>query len=121
MRYICLVYQEEDCLSTLPADERANWVSDVDAYIESLRESGHFIDAAPLQSPHSATTLRLRQGQVLISDGPYTETREHLGGYYLIEATDLNDAIRIASKMPQMRTGTIEVRPLRTVSVQSQV
>ncbi|MCC6704088.1 MAG: YciI family protein [Thermomicrobiales bacterium] len=119
MKYICLVYQEEDCLSTLPPDERASWVSDVNSYVESLQESGHFIDAAPLQSPHSATTLRLRQGQVLISDGPYAETREQIGGYYLIEATDLNDAIRVASKMPQMRTGTIEVRPLRTPSSQS--
>lgn len=115
MKYICLVYQEEDCLSSLPPDERARWATDVNCYIESLRESGHFIDASPLKSPHSATTLRLRQGQVLISDGPYAETREQLGGYYLIEANDLNDAIRVASKMPQMRTGTIEVRPLRTM------
>lgn len=116
MKYICLVYQEEDCLSALPADDRANWTADVRGYIEALQESGNFIDASPLQSPHSATTLRLRQGQVLISDGPYTETREQLGGYYLIEANDLNDAIRIASKMPQMRTGTIEVRPLRSMA-----
>ena len=113
MKYICLVYQEEDCLARLPPEERGAWVADVNDYIASLRESGNFIDASPLHAPHAATTLRLRQGQVLISDGPFTETREQLGGYYLIEAHDLNDAIRIASKMPQMRTGTIEVRPLR--------
>lgn len=113
MKYICLVYQEEDCLSRLPPDERATWARDVNAYIESLRESGHFIDASPLQSPHAATTLRVREGQLLVSDGPFIEAREQLGGYYLIEATDLNDAIRVASKMPQTRTGTIEVRPLR--------
>ena len=116
MKYICLVYQEEDCMSNLPPEDRATWVADVNGYIESIRASGHFIDASPLQSPHTATTLRLRQGQILISDGPYAETREQIGGYYLIEANDLNDAIRVASKMPQMRTGTIEVRPLRTIT-----
>jgi len=113
MKYMCLVYQEEDCMSQLPPDQRATWADDVNCYIESLRESGHFLDASPLQPPHATTTLRLRQGQVLISDGPYAETREQIGGYYLIEANDLNDAIRIASKMPQVRTGTIEIRPLR--------
>jgi hypothetical protein len=116
MKYICLVYQEEDCLGSLPPEDRASWANDVNDYIETLRLSGHFIDASPLQSPHAATTLRLRQGQILISDGPHTETREHLGGYYVIEANDLNDAIRVASRMPQMRTGTIEVRPLRSLN-----
>lgn len=114
MKYLCLVYQIEAEVDALPGNEFDAIVDEVLDYREELRASGHYIDSSPLEPVNSATTLRVRNGQMSITDGPFAETREQLGGYYLIDATDLNDAIRIAAKMPPARIGTIEIRPLKT-------
>jgi hypothetical protein len=113
MKYLCLVYHEEAKVDALPESEYDAIVSEVLDYREELRRSGHYITASPLQPVQAATTIRVRNGKVIITDGPFAETREQLGGFYLIEARDLNDAIRVASKMPSARVGCIEVRPLR--------
>jgi hypothetical protein len=113
MKYLCLVYQEESSGDTLPvglADATADEVFD---YREELRISGHLIASSPLQSAQTATTIRVRAGRVSVSDAPVMESKEQLGEFYLIEARDLNDAIRVASKIPSARIGCVEVRPLR--------
>jgi hypothetical protein len=113
MKYLCLVYHDETKIDALPENEYDEIVSEVLDLREELRQSGHYITSSPLQPVHTATTIRVRNGKMTITDGPFAETKEQLGGFYLIEARDLNDAIRVASKMPQARLGSIEVRPLR--------
>ena len=117
MKYLCLVYQEETKVDVLPEEEYAAIVSDVLAYREELRQSGHHIASSSLQPVRTATTLRVRNGNLSIIDGPVAETREQLGGFYLIEARDLNDAIRVAARMPPARLGAIEVRPLQELDL----
>ncbi len=116
MKYLCLVYQEEARVDALPEHEYDAIVDEVLDYREELRRSGHYILSSPLQPVQTATTIRVRNGKLAITDGPFAETREQLGGFYLIEARDLNDAIRVASKMPPARLGCIEVRPLRELN-----
>lgn len=113
MKYLCLVYHEEAKIDALPRSEYDAIMAEVLAYRQELRESGHYITSSPLQPVGAATTIRVRGGKVTISDGPFAETREQLGGFYLIEASDLNDAIRVATRMPPARLGSIEVRPLK--------
>jgi hypothetical protein len=110
MKYLCLVYLEEQKLHAVPD-------SDCKACGEGLRKSGHHIAAEALQPVHTATTVRVRNGQVSVTDGPFAETKEQLAGFYLIEAKDLNEAIQLASKIPPARVGSIEVRPTRELSV----
>ena len=116
MKYLCLVYQEETAVDALPEAESAAIVADVLAYREELRQSGHYVASSPLESVRTATTVRVRNGKVSLTDGPFAETREQLGGFYLIEARDLNDAIRVAARMPPARLGSIEVRPLKELA-----
>lgn len=118
MKYLCLVYHEETKVDALSESEYDAIVSEVLAYREELRKSGHYIASSPLEPVQTATTIRVRNGKVSITDGPFAETKEQLGGFYLIEATDLNDAIRVASKMPPLRLGCIEVRPVRELNPQ---
>jgi hypothetical protein len=108
MKYLCLVYLDEGRLDELP-DE------DCVAYDTAIRESGHCIASEALQSIQMATTVRVRNGKVSVTDGPFAETKEQLAGFYLIEAKDLNEAIQIASKIPPARVGSIEVRPIRPI------
>ena len=115
MRYLCLVYHEEEAIDALPASEYNAIIDEVTDFREELRQGGHYIASSPLQPVETATTIRVRNGKVTITDGPFAETKEQLGGFYLIEATDLNDAIRVASRMPPARIGSIEVRPLKEI------
>ena len=115
MRYLCLVYHEEEQVDCLPDDEYNAIIDEVIDYREELRRGGHYLASSPLQSVTTATTIRVRNGKVTITDGPFAETKEQLGGFYLIEATDLNEAIRLASHMPPARIGSIEVRPLKEI------
>jgi hypothetical protein len=110
MKYLCLVYLDERKLDTVADSECKAWG-------ETLRASGHHIAAEALQSVHTATTVRVRNGKVSVSDGPFAETKEQLAGFYLIEARDLNEAIQLASKIPPARAGRIEVRPTRELAV----
>jgi hypothetical protein len=113
MKYLCLVYHDEKQLDALPAREYNALVGDTLAYDEELRQGGHFVTANVLEYVQTATTVRVRSGRVSITDGPFAETREQLGGFVLIEARDLNEAIRVVSQMPPARLGSIEVRPVR--------
>lgn len=112
MKYLCLVHQEEHSLTSVPERTCDAIEGELLDHREELRLSGHLIAASPLHSDHSSITVRVRNGRVTISDGPSPLTKEQLGEFYLIEARDLNDAIRVASKMPSARVGCIEVRPL---------
>lgn len=112
MKYLCLVYQDESKINALSEDEYALIMGEVLDFREELWQGGHYVASSPLQSVQSAMSVRVRNGKVLITDGPFAETKEQVGGFYLIEARDLNDAVRIASKMPLARLGGIEVRPL---------
>jgi hypothetical protein len=112
MQYLCLVYCEEAPMPAL-SEEARQTIMDADRdYREALRESGRYIASSPLQTDQTAMTIRVRRGELLITDGPFAETKEQLGAFYLIEARDLNDAIRVAATMPAARLGCIEVRPL---------
>ncbi|HYA19121.1 MAG TPA: YciI family protein [Burkholderiales bacterium] len=113
MKYLCLVYLDEKRQDELPD-------SDCLAYDSAIRESGHCLASEALQSVQTATTVRVRDGKVSITDGPFAETKEQLAGFYLIEARDLNEAIQIASKIPPARVGSIEVRPVRPIREMAQ-
>ena len=112
MKYICLAYEEE---ATLNALSRAEWDAlrqETLSYVEELREGGYLVAAEPLQGIQTATTVRVRNGSLGITDGPFAETKESLGGFFLINARDLNEAIKVASRWPSARFGSIEVRPI---------
>ena len=110
MKYLCLVYIDESRLGEI-ADSECKDNSD------ALRRTGHNIAAEALQSVHTATTVRVRNGKTTVTDGPFAETKEQLAGFYLIEAMDLNEAIQVAAKIPPARVGSIEVRPVRELAV----
>lgn len=113
MKYLCLVYYEEAAMSALPAAEWDALNQECIRCGEGLRDSGHMLDGSALQSVTTATTLRVRGGQVHITDGPFAETKEQLAGFYLLEARDLNEAIQLAGKIPPARYGSVEIRPVR--------
>lgn len=113
MKYVCLVYGDEQAMQAFP-DEACI------AYSEEIAQSGHRLGGEALQPVETATTIRVRGGSVSVTDGPFAETKEQLAGFYLIEARDLNEAIRIASRIPPARIGSIEVRPVRELVPQQQ-
>jgi len=106
MKYLCLVYLEAAKLHAIPDRECV-------ASGEGMRQSGVLVAAEALQPIDTATTVRVRNGRMSITDGPFAETKEQLAGFYLIEARDLNEAIQVAAKIPPVREGSIEVRPVR--------
>jgi hypothetical protein len=112
MKYLCLAYVDEKKWDALPKSEQDALIGESLAYDEELRKSGHLVAAEALQSAETATTVRMRNGKVSVTDGPFAETKEQLGGFYLIDARDLNDAIQVASKTPCARLGSVEVRPV---------
>ena len=111
MKYICLGYIEEKKWETMPENERNAMMDECFAYDDVLRKNGHFVGGEALQSPRNATTLRWKNGKVSISDGPYAETKEQLGGILMLEARDLNHAIQLMSKHPGVKAGPFEIRP----------
>jgi hypothetical protein len=113
MRYACLVYLEEPELDALSAGDWNALIDQHLAYDEVLRRNRHFLVGAPLEPVSTATLVRVRAGKRTVTDGPFAETKEQLGGFILIDARDLNQAIEVASKIPSARYGTIEVRPVR--------
>ncbi len=112
MKYLCLVYFDGTVLDKMSEPEKIAFDNESLAYDEELQRSGHFIAAEALESVKSAVTVRMRNGKISTTDGPFTETKEQLGGFILIEARDLNDAIQVAAKIPLARFGGIEVRPI---------
>ena len=111
MKYICLGYMEEKKWETMSDSERNAFMDECFDYDDVLRKNGHFAGGEALQSPRNATTLRFQNGKVSITDGPYAETKEQLGGILILEAKDLNEAIQIMSKHPGVRGGPFEIRP----------
>jgi hypothetical protein len=109
MKYLCLVYLENEKLRAVPDSECL-------ACGDGFRSSGLLIAAEALQPVDTAATVRVRNGKVMVNDGPFAETKEQLAGFYLIEARDLNEAIQVASKIPPAREGSIEVRPVRELN-----
>lgn len=115
MKYLCLIYSNEHTLHSHPDSPRDD---ECLAYAQLVQASGHMLAAEPLESVQTATTVRKRNGKVLITDGPFAETKEQLAGFYLIDARDLNEAIQIAANVPAARVGSVEVRPVRTLNLQ---
>ncbi len=113
MKYMLLVYLDEHCMSEA---QRQQCYRDSAELARELHASSNYIDGSPLEFTSSATSVRIRTGKRLVTDGPFAETREQLGGYYLIEAKDLDEAIDIASRVPPVKVGTIEIRPVMHIS-----
>ena len=111
MKYLCLVYIEEEKLEALSKEEMDALVAEALAYKEELRKSGHHIASDALQPVETATTLRVRDGRLSITDGPFAETKEQLGGYYVIDVPNLDKALEWAARCPSAATGAVEVRP----------
>ena len=116
MKYLCLIYDEESAMGKMSKAEGEAFMGEYFAFTEGAKKSGHYIGGNALKPVHTATTVRSRGGKVSTTDGPFAETKEQLGGFYLIEAKDLNDAIQVAAKIPAARTGSVEVRPIEVFS-----
>ena len=112
MKYICLGYMDPKKWETMSESERNAMIDECFAYDDVLRKNGHFVGGEALQSPRNATTVRWKNGKVSITDGPYAETKEQLGGIFVLEAKDLNHAIQLMSKHPGVKAGSIEIRPV---------
>ena len=113
MKYVCLVYLVEKDMNAMTKTEADTCTEEILAYDDDLRKAGHLIVAHALQPIETATTIRVRNGKLSATDGPFAETKEQLGGFILIDARDLNEAIQVAAKIPLARRGSIEVRPIR--------
>jgi hypothetical protein len=116
MKYLCMIYDEEAKLGAMAKSEADAFMGEYFAFTEGIKKSGHYIGGNALQPVNTATTVRVRSGKTSTTDGPFAETKEQLGGYYLIEARDLNDALQVAAKIPSARTGSVEVRPIQEYS-----
>jgi len=112
MRYLCLIYDDEKTMGSMSKAESDAFMGEYFAFTEGIRKSGHYVAGEALQPVTTATSIRLRNGQLSTTDGPFAETKEQLGGFYMIEARDLNDALQVAQRIPSARTGTVEVRPV---------
>jgi hypothetical protein len=112
MRYLCLIYDEEAKLDAMPKDESDAFMGEYFAFTDGIRQSGQYVAGEALHPVATATTVRIRNGKLSTTDGPFAETKEQLGGFYLVEARDLNEAIQVAAKIPSARTGSVEVRPV---------
>lgn len=115
MKYLCLICVDEQLERALPSDQLDEIVAEHLAYDDELRAKGHYVTSAALEPVSSAITIRVRNGRMSTTDGPFAETKEQLGGFVLIEARDLNEAIQIAAKIPTARNGCVEVRPVREI------
>jgi hypothetical protein len=112
MQYLLMIYEDEKVWNALSEAERGAFYGEYMTFTGDIKKSGHWIGGNPLQPVHTATTVRVRDGKVSTTDGPFAETREQLGGYYLVEAKDLDEATRLAARIPGAKLGSIEVRPV---------
>ena len=113
MKYVLLIYMEENALSE---PDRARCYEESAQLAQQLDSKGQYLSTAPLHSVATATSVRMRDGKPLVTDGPFAETREQLGGFFLIDAQDLDEAIAIAAQIPGARVGTVEIRPVIEVA-----
>ena len=112
MKYMLLIHDDEKAWGTLSEAERQRIYGEYRQFGQQIKDAGHYLAGAQLQPTTMATSVRVRDGKRLVTDGPFAETREQLGGYYLVDAKDLDEAIGIAARIPSARLGTIEVRPV---------
>ena len=112
MQFLCLAYEEEEKLNALSQTEWLELRRETLDYVDELKNNGRLVSAYPLRSATTASTVRIRDGELSVTDGPFAETREQIGGFFLIEAEDLDEAVQIASRWPSARIGSIEVRPI---------
>lgn len=112
MKYLCLVFYDEKKRNELSEQESQTLIDESLDFDEAVRREGYLIESGPLQPVETATIVRVRSGQVSVTDGPFAETHEQIGGFVLIEARDLNEAIRVASRIPPARLGGVEIRPM---------
>ena len=116
MKYLCLVYSDENDLHSLPESPED---TECHAYAVELGENGRLVSGEALEPVSTATTVRVRSGKVTVTDGPFAETKEQLAGFYLVDARDKAEAIEIAAGIPPARVGSIEIRPVRQLDLQS--
>lgn len=119
MKYMLLIYHEEQSWDSITEAEREQIYSEYRKLRGDLEARGQFLDGSELQPVTTATAVRVRDGKELITDGPFAETHEQLGGYFLIEAKDLDEATSIAARIPSAKTGTVEVRPLMEMAAEA--
>lgn len=119
MKYLCLIYENEKNWESKPPAESEAIMNEYFAFTADIQRNGKLVAGEALQPTQTATTVRVRNGKVSTTDGPFVETKEQLGGFYLIEAKDLNDAIQVAAKIPSARFGAIEVRPVVDFSAEA--
>ena len=112
MKYILLIHDDEKAWGQLTDADRQKMYGEYGEFIQQIKATGQHLGGHQLQPTSAATSVRVRDGKRLVTDGPFAETREQLGGFYLIDATDLDDAIAIASRIPPARKGTVEIRPI---------
>ena len=112
MKYLCLIYSDESMFPKAPEAEIQKMMSEYREFGDGIKASGHYLAGHRLHPTNMATTVRIRNGKLSTTDGPFAETKEQLGGFYMIEARDLNDAIQVAAKIPSARIGSVEVRPI---------
>ena len=112
MKYLCQVFYDEKVRNALSDHDSQALIDESRSVSEDMRRSGHLLTAFPLEEVYSASSVRIRNGKVAVTDGPFTETREQIGGFVLLEASDLNQAIQLASRIPPARLGGVEVRPV---------
>jgi hypothetical protein len=112
MQYLLLIYSSEAAWAAMSKEETGKLYGEYYAFTEDIRKSGHYVGGNPLQPTSTASTVRVRDGKRAVTDGPFAETKEQLGGYYLVEAKDLDEAIAIAARVPGAKVGSIEVRPI---------
>ena len=116
MKFLLLIYNDDTLLEALPAGEADAMMRDCFSHADELRDQGCLLDSQQLEAPATAKSVRVRKGRVSVMDGPFAETKEMLGGFNLIEAADLDEAVRIASEFPWTETGGVEVRPIRDIA-----
>lgn len=115
MQYLCLIYDPESAWTNLSEAERGKLSGEYMSFTQEIKTSGHLKAGEALQPVSTATTVRVRNGKTSTTDGPFAETREQLGGFYLIDAKDLDEALKIAARIPSAKFGSIEVRPIRSI------
>ena len=114
MQYLLLIYDAETTLADMSPDETNKFMGEYFSFTEDIKKSGNYLGGNALQNVATATTVRIRNGKVQTTDGPFAETKEQLGGYYLIEAANLDEATKIATRIPSAKIGSIEIRPIQT-------
>jgi len=116
MKYLCLIYEDEKAWQGMSKADMEKGLGEYRAFGDSIRQSGQYVGGNALQPTNTATSVRVRNGKISTSDGPYVETKKQLGGYYLINAKDMKDAVQVAARIPGAKHGTVEVRPIMEFS-----